>query len=201
MSFPSHTDFFSQACCSYSHIPTSFLYKAPYLTKLKKSYYTYNINFDEPSVRRKSERRFTTPLHFLDAQSDAIPKPIIHYRPGDSSGKSRLWQPSTRKLTRPTKTPNNLFGAFGALLGYIGAEATTVLSFERLLWPQRFLSGFTIHSAPQLALLHPMGGPLHTVGLKTMDTMFQHGLLKGFDQGHMPRDLFYARVRMVIYRA
>ncbi|KAJ5385313.1 hypothetical protein N7517_003224 [Penicillium concentricum] len=83
------------------------------------------------------------------------------------------------------KSLNNLFGAFGALLGYIGAEATTVLSFERLLWPQRFLSGLTIRSAPQLALLHPMGGPLHTVALKTMDTMFQHGLLEGSYQGHM----------------
>ncbi|KAJ5527672.1 hypothetical protein N7513_011831 [Penicillium frequentans] len=86
---------------------------------------------------------------------------------------------------------NNLFGAFGSVLGYIGAEAATVQPFEQLLWTQRFFSGFTISSAPQLALLHHMGGPLHKVALQTMDTNFNHGLLKGSDRGHMLGTSFF----------
>lgn len=88
-------------------------------------------------------------------------------------------------------TLNNLFGAFGSVLGYIGVDAATARSFEHLLWPQDFLYGFSINAAPKLALLHPMRGPLHKAALKTEDTIFNHGLLKGSDKGHMLGTFFF----------
>lgn len=80
---------------------------------------------------------------------------------------------------------DNIFGGFGAVLGYVGGEAATVEWFERLLWPQRFFSGFRVASVPSVALLLPMGGPLHKAALNTLDNMFQHGLFKGAHRGHM----------------
>ena len=44
--------------------------------------------------------------------------------------------------TRESVVETNVFGGFGAVLGYIGAEAATPNVFERLLWPQIFYSGF-----------------------------------------------------------
>ncbi|KAI0454255.1 hypothetical protein F5B21DRAFT_504541 [Xylaria acuta] len=86
---------------------------------------------------------------------------------------------------------NNVYGALGAVLGYIGAEAATTLVFERLLWPQRFYSHFKLASVPSVALLTPMSGPLHKAGLLVMDKIFQHGLLKGPQQGHMLGTAFF----------
>lgn len=80
---------------------------------------------------------------------------------------------------------NNLLSAFGSILGYLGAEAASYASFEELLWPQRFFCSFNSWEIPQLALLHPMGGPLHKVALETLDIIFKNGLLRGHEQGHM----------------
>ena len=85
----------------------------------------------------------------------------------------------------------NIFGAFGAVLGYIGAEAATSASFEHLLWPQRFYSSFTLSMVPKLALLTPMGGPLHKAALNVLDVCFEHGLFKGPYQGHMLGTVFF----------
>lgn len=79
----------------------------------------------------------------------------------------------------------NIFGGFAAVLGYIGAEAATVEWFERLLWPQRFFSGFRAASVPSIALLLPMGGPLHKAALDTLDRAYNHGLFRGAHRGHM----------------
>ncbi|KAM3440477.1 hypothetical protein MY4824_002191 [Beauveria thailandica] len=84
-----------------------------------------------------------------------------------------------------------LFSAFGAVLGYIGAEAATTSWFEALLWPQRFFSNFTLRSVPALALLMPMGGPMHKVALEVLDTMFAHGVFKGPREGHMLGTAFF----------
>ncbi|KAJ4152246.1 hypothetical protein NW754_004041 [Fusarium falciforme] len=86
---------------------------------------------------------------------------------------------------------SSLFAAFGAVLGYIGAEAATMLSIERQLWPQRFYSSFTLSSLPILALFMPMGGPLHKAALKALDTIFLHGLFNGPNQGHMLGTAFF----------
>ncbi|KAI5920640.1 hypothetical protein F4810DRAFT_702810 [Camillea tinctor] len=88
---------------------------------------------------------------------------------------------------------NNVFGALGSVLGYIGAEASTILTLERLLWPQRFYSNFQLRSVLPLSLLTPMGGPMHKIGLVAMDTLFQHGLLKGSGQGHMLGTVFFSQ--------
>ncbi|CAG8881882.1 unnamed protein product [Penicillium nalgiovense] len=78
-----------------------------------------------------------------------------------------------------------VFGAFGAVLGYIGAEAATDIWFSSLLWPQRSFSHLTLRSIPTLALLMPMGGPLHKAALSTFDIANARGLLNGAHEGHM----------------
>jgi hypothetical protein len=89
---------------------------------------------------------------------------------------------------------NSVFAAIGAVLGYIGAEAATKQCLERLLWPQRAYSNFSLRSAPMLALLTPMGGPLHKVGMKVLDVLFEHGLLKSPRTGHMLGTTFFPKL-------
>jgi len=88
-------------------------------------------------------------------------------------------------------TDSGVFGAIGAVLGYIGADAATKRIIERLLWPQRSYSNFTLKSVPLQALLMPMNGPLHTVCLEVFDSFFNHGLFKGRRAGHMLGTSFY----------
>lgn len=83
-----------------------------------------------------------------------------------------------------------VFGALGAVLGYIGAEVATKQVFFGLLWPQRAYADITWRMAPTLALL-PMGGPLHSVALKTLDVMFKHKLFQGDRIGHMLGTAFF----------
>ncbi|KAK8080293.1 hypothetical protein PG997_008111 [Apiospora hydei] len=85
----------------------------------------------------------------------------------------------------------NVLGVLGAILGYIGAEAAADSAFERLLWPQRAYSNFSLSSAPGVALLTPMGGPMYRAALKALDTIYKHGLLRGSYQGHMLGTAFF----------
>ncbi|KAI2352332.1 hypothetical protein LOY95_003363 [Ophidiomyces ophidiicola] len=78
-----------------------------------------------------------------------------------------------------------VFGAVGAVLGYIGAEAATELWFAALLWPQRSLAFVPVSALPALALLLPMGGPLHKAALDAADRVAAHGLLGGARDGRM----------------
>lgn len=87
-------------------------------------------------------------------------------------------------------TSQNL-NALGTLIGYIGAEAATVHLFERLLWPQRFWNRLTPRTAVLMALLMPMGGPLHKAALQTLDEFFDRGLFRGVRQGHMLGTAFF----------
>ncbi|RDW81865.1 hypothetical protein BP6252_02977 [Coleophoma cylindrospora] len=82
--------------------------------------------------------------------------------------------------------------ALGTLLGYVGAEAATQNLFERLLWPQRFYNGFSLSKLPQVALMMPMGGPLHRAALSTLDILFTNGLFQGHQRGHMLGSPFFA---------
>ncbi|KAI0190480.1 hypothetical protein EV127DRAFT_430396 [Xylaria flabelliformis] len=111
----------------------------------------------------------------------------------DSSSQlaSTVMSPPSSNGEEAVAQMNNVYGALGAVLGYVGAEAATVLTFERLLWPQRFYSNFKLASVPSIALLTPMSGPLHKVGLAVMDKIFQHGLLRGSHQGHMLGTVFF----------
>lgn len=85
----------------------------------------------------------------------------------------------------------NISGALGAVLGYIGAEAATPSIFERLLWPQRAYANFKLSLLPGAAFATSMDGPLHKAALKTLDTIFDHGLMKGAHQGHMLGSAFF----------
>lgn len=96
--------------------------------------------------------------------------------------------PYASKMADPD---TGVFGAIGAVLGYVGAEAATGQIFERLLWPQRSYANVTLKSIPILAILMPMGGPLHIIALKALDVMFAHGLFKGARVGHMLGTAFY----------
>ncbi|KAL8358544.1 hypothetical protein RB601_009774 [Gaeumannomyces tritici] len=105
-----------------------------------------------------------------------------------------LWASIWRPASPERMAENSLIAAFGAVLGYIGAEAATNVIFERLLWPQRFYSNFGRESLPFLALCLPMGGPLHKAALNTLDIMFLHGLFNGAGQGHMLSTSFFRRL-------
>ncbi|KAI3391115.1 hypothetical protein diail_7938, partial [Diaporthe ilicicola] len=89
----------------------------------------------------------------------------------------------------------NVFGAFGTVLGYIGAEAATSRVFESLLWPQRSFSNFRLSQTPWRALLRPMGGPMHKAALKTFDVMYGHDLFNGPNQGHMLGTAFFPELQ------
>ncbi|KAL4998391.1 hypothetical protein BDV10DRAFT_166956 [Aspergillus recurvatus] len=82
--------------------------------------------------------------------------------------------------------------ALGTILGYLGAEIAPPDLFERLLWPQRFYNGFSLSSAPKMALFMSMGGPLHRAALTTFDNILHNDLLKGKHIGHMLGSPFYA---------
>ena len=84
-----------------------------------------------------------------------------------------------------TPSSSTIIAALGNLVGYIGAEAATSDIFERLLWPQRFYSGFNISNAPIVILLMPMMGPLHSAALSTLDSFSRQQLLRGKRSGHM----------------
>lgn len=86
---------------------------------------------------------------------------------------------------------DNVFGAFGSVLGYIGAEAATTTAFERLLWPQRYYANFKPSSICSVAALTAMGGPVHKAALATMDTFLEHGIFNGAYQGHMLGTAFF----------
>lgn len=77
------------------------------------------------------------------------------------------------------------------MLGYIGAEAATDIWFSSLLWPPRSFSYLTLQSIPALALLMPMGGPLHKAALSTFDIANARDLLKGAHEGHMLGTSFF----------
>ncbi|WYZ35491.1 hypothetical protein EsH8_X_000138 [Colletotrichum jinshuiense] len=84
-----------------------------------------------------------------------------------------------------------VFGAFNAVLGYLGGQAATSTIFERLLWPQRHFSSFSVYDMPRLALLYSMAGPIGSIALEVIDTADQNGLLSGAVQGHMLGTHFY----------
>ena len=98
---------------------------------------------------------------------------------------------NTPSVSAASPPGSSVFGAFGAVLGYVGGEAPLQSLFSRLLWPQRYYSGFTFSHIPKLALLLPMGGPLQKAALQTLDVLFSHSLLKGPQQGHMLGTAFF----------
>lgn len=86
---------------------------------------------------------------------------------------------------------DNVFGAFGSVVGYVGAEAATTVAFERLLWPQRHYSNFHLSSGLGVAALTGMGGPVHKAALAILDNFLEHGLFRGRNQGHMLGTAFF----------
>ncbi|KAJ5646840.1 hypothetical protein N7490_003212 [Penicillium lividum] len=86
---------------------------------------------------------------------------------------------------------SNTLSAASTFIGYIGTEVATTDCFDRLLWPQRAYNNFSLWNAWKPALLMPLGGPLHTAALKTIDTFFKHGLFRGPHMGHMLGTTFF----------
>ncbi|KAH9226784.1 hypothetical protein K456DRAFT_58500 [Colletotrichum gloeosporioides 23] len=80
---------------------------------------------------------------------------------------------------------SSALAALSALLGYIGAEAATIVPFRDLLWPHRYLSNLQLSNLPSVALLMPIGGLLHKAVLETFDVAHRNGLFKGHQRGHM----------------
>ncbi|KAK2591454.1 hypothetical protein QQS21_010863 [Conoideocrella luteorostrata] len=81
--------------------------------------------------------------------------------------------------------------ALGALLGYVGAEVAPTSPFEHLLWPNRHLSHLSLSSALAIAILMPMGGPIHKAALEIFDKLYAHGLFLGRQRGHMLGTAFF----------
>ncbi|KAF2122741.1 hypothetical protein BDV96DRAFT_561299 [Lophiotrema nucula] len=95
---------------------------------------------------------------------------------------------------------SNALNAIGTLIGYIGTEVATDDFFDRLLWPRRAYNGFTWKHVAKMALLMPMGGPLHKAALSTLDGFYRHGLFERQHLGHMLGTAFY-RDTMLGYKA
>jgi hypothetical protein len=89
-------------------------------------------------------------------------------------------------------------GALGSVIGYLGAEVAEAVVFERLLWPQRFYNDFTFTTIFKMALLFPMGGPLHRAALQTLDTFQENGLYRGTRRGNSLGTAFL-RDRHIVY--
>lgn len=93
---------------------------------------------------------------------------------------------------------NNVLGGFNAVLGYLGGQAATNTIFERLLWPQRYLSSPQPESFIKLAALYSMGGPLSATALAVIDSAYKNGILAGRQQGHMLGSAFYPDIGWTI---
>ncbi|KAI9686560.1 MAG: hypothetical protein M1822_003571 [Bathelium mastoideum] len=91
-----------------------------------------------------------------------------------------------------TSTSAATAGALGSLIGYIGAEVTTEAIFERLLWPQRFYSDLHPRTLISLAVLMPMGGPLHKAALEVLNQIKRKGLYRGQREGDMLGTAFHS---------
>ena len=84
-----------------------------------------------------------------------------------------------------------VLGALGTMLGYMGTEISVNDLFERLLWPQRYYHSPSAREVWKIALMMPMGGPLHKAALRTLDTFYKKGLFRGGRCGHMLGTAFF----------
>jgi hypothetical protein len=90
-------------------------------------------------------------------------------------------------------------GALGSIIGYLGAEVAQETLFERLLWPQRYYSDFSITILIRMALTMPMGGPLHRAALATLDLFRDKGLYIGRGRGNMLGTAFMRNIELGYY--
>lgn len=86
---------------------------------------------------------------------------------------------------------NSLVGAFGSIIGYLGAEAVDTSIFEALLWPQRYYNRNTLRSGLTSTIPMPLGGPLHKSALSTLDQIRPYGLYLSQSAGHMLDKTFF----------
>lgn len=87
------------------------------------------------------------------------------------------------------------FTALGTIVGYLGTEVGLRSIFERLLWPSRFFNDTRLPSVLGIALLMPMGGPIHKAAIEALDTFHERGLWRGLwrgrTEGNMLGSVFY----------
>lgn len=106
------------------------------------------------------------------------------------------------RATMPTAAEMNaLVGAFGSIIGYLGAEAADTSTFETLLWPHRCYNQNNALGCLTSALTMPLGGPLHKAALKVLDSFRIRGLYLGQSLGHMLGTAFFPdnKLRYEIY--
>lgn len=84
-----------------------------------------------------------------------------------------------------------LSGALGSVIGYLGAEVAEASLFARLLWPKRYYNEASILQMIRMAIVLPMGGPLHKAALETLGKFRGKGLYGGIRRGHMLGTAFF----------
>jgi hypothetical protein len=82
-----------------------------------------------------------------------------------------------------------VFTALGTIVGYLGTEVGSVSMFNRVLWPSRFNNTWRLSSLLCMALLMPMGGPIHKAAVAALDRF--GNLWKGRLRGDMLGTAFY----------
>ncbi len=93
----------------------------------------------------------------------------------------------------------SITAALGSVIGYLGGEVSQRLSFERLLWPQRYYHHIDVLDCVKMSLLLPMGGPIHRAALETLDGFLRQGLYKGRIRGDMLGTAFFSEQESVAY--
>ncbi|CAH0021700.1 unnamed protein product [Clonostachys rhizophaga] len=84
-----------------------------------------------------------------------------------------------------------VFAALGTLVGYLGTEVASASIFDRLLWPTRYYSSACPTSLMWMALMMPMGGPIHKAAVEALDRLVAAGLWRGYCRGDMLGTVFY----------
>ena len=93
----------------------------------------------------------------------------------------------------PNSNPTVLaiFTGLGTIVGYIGSEPASASIFDRLLWPARYYNSARPTELLWIALLMPMGGPIHKAAIEALDNLVDAGLWRGFCRGDMLGTAFY----------
>ncbi|KAH8757103.1 hypothetical protein BGZ57DRAFT_646178 [Hyaloscypha finlandica] len=83
------------------------------------------------------------------------------------------------------------FTALGTIVGYLGTEVASASIFGRLLWPSRSYNTTEAKSLAAMALLLPMGGPIHKGAVEALNQLSLAGLWMGYCRGDMLGTAFY----------
>lgn len=111
--------------------------------------------------------------------------------PDDYRDVASIFLLANHTMSDDWSSSNSAINALGSVLGYIGAEAATEITFTKLLWPQRAYAHYRVRHLLQLGVFCPAGGPLYKAALAMLDASSKNGLFKGRSQGHMLGTAFF----------